>query len=141
MAYFTYNISAVNKYWITVKQSGILVSNAFYHYHLFYHYHYHLSMPINDVKVLKDCSDILQIIFTSNKVFYFSQIIVFMAYYLSKIYPQSERKMWFYLAQNFRFFISKAFEFLFKKGVISSKQLLLNFKVIKRNKFQFSQNL
>ena len=119
MAYFTYNISAVNKYWITVKQSAILVSNAFYHYHLFFPEVF--SMPINDVKVLKDCSDILWIIFTSYKVLYFSQIIVFIAYYISKIYPQSERKMWFYLAQNFRFFVSKALEFLFKKGVISSK--------------------
>ena len=50
---------------------------------------------------------IFRIIFTSDKVFYFSQINTFIACLLSKIYLQSERKAWFYLAQNLRFFYFK----------------------------------
>ena len=45
---------------------------------------------------------------TSYKVFYFSQVNVFIiAYHLCKIYLQSERKAWIYLSQNFRIFIQK----------------------------------
>ena len=53
--------------------------------------------------------------FTSNKVFYFSHVNVFIACHLSKIYLQSERKAWFYLVQNVRFSVSKTFEYLFRK--------------------------
>ena len=39
-------------------------------------------------------------------IFFFSQVKVFIACHISKIYVQLETKTWFYLAQNFRFFIS-----------------------------------
>ena len=58
---------------------------------------------------------IFRITFTSNKVFYFSQVNVFIACHLSQIFPKSDRRAWFYLVQNFRFFISKTFDFLFSK--------------------------
>ena len=74
-------------------------------------------MPINDFKVLPRYSEIsvLSFTFTSNKVFYFSQINVFIAFRLSKIYLQSERKAWFCLAKNFRFFILKNIRFFIQK--------------------------
>ena len=61
---------------------------------------------------------ILRITFTSNKVFYFSQVSV-IACHLPKIQLKLERKAWFYLAQNFRFFISKTFDILFRKKDVS----------------------
>ena len=64
---------------------------------------------------------IFKIAFTSNKIFFFSQVNVFMACHLSKIDLQSERKAWFYLAQNMRFFISKTFNFLLRKTRCSLK--------------------
>ena len=78
-------------------------------------------MP-NDLKVLTVFPKIsfLSFIFwyifrivTSNKVFYFSKVNVFIACYFSKIYLPSERKAWFYFTKNFQFFGSKTFEFLF----------------------------
>ena len=81
-------------------------------------------MPISDFKVAQDylkltffpfSFDIFRITFTSNKVVYFSQVNVFIACHLSKIYLQSESKGWSYLTKNFQFFILKKFEFLFKK--------------------------
>ena len=58
-------------------------------------------------------------IFTSNKASYFSQISLFFVCSLFEIYHQSERNLWFYLAQDILIFISKIFEFLFKiLGVI-----------------------
>ena len=56
---------------------------------------------------------IFRITVTSNKVFYFSKVNVFIACYFSKIYLPSERKAWFYFTKNFQFFGSKIFEFLF----------------------------
>ena len=53
--------------------------------------------------------------FASNKVFYFSQVNVFIVCHLSKICLQSERKSWFYLVQNVRFSVKKNFEYLFRK--------------------------
>ena len=47
-------------------------------------------------------------------IFYFSQFNVFIACHLSKKNFQPKQKVWFYLAQNFQFFISKTLEFLFK---------------------------
>ena len=64
--------------------------------------------------------------FTSNKVSYFSQFNVF-ACHLSKIQFQLERIAWFYLPLNFWFFISRTFDFLFRREGVSWKQLLLNF--------------
>ena len=142
-------------------------------------------MPINNFKVLTTFSEIsflsfifryiFRITFISNKVFYFSQVNVFIVCHLSRIYLQSEkmggliwpktfdflfhkhsvfcsekkrcslkiavpefssvfiachfskihlqseRKAWLYLAQNFPFFISKTFEFLFRKKRCSLK--------------------
>ena len=57
---------------------------------------------------------IFRIIFASNKVFYFSPVKVFISCHLFKIYLLSERKAWFYLAQNIRFFVLKTFQFLFR---------------------------
>ena len=57
---------------------------------------------------------IVRIIFASNKVFYFSPVKVFISCHLFKIYLLSERKVWFYLAQNIRFFVLKTFQFLFR---------------------------
>ena len=48
-------------------------------------------------------------------IFYFSQIKVFIACHISKMYLQLGRKAWFYLAQNYRFFILKRLDFLFRK--------------------------
>ena len=56
---------------------------------------------------------IFRITFTSNKAFYFSKVSVFIACHFSKIYLPSDRKAWFYFTQNFQFFGSKTFEFLF----------------------------
>ena len=66
-------------------------------------------------------------------MFYFSQINVFTACNLSKIYLQSETKAWFDLAQHSNFNQ--------KIRVVPWKQLLLIFKNIKRTNFQFLQNL
>ena len=76
-------------------------------------------MPINDFTILTRFSQISSLsfiflyifrkIFASNRVFYFSQMNVFTACHLSKTCLQSERRAWF------RFFISKTFDFLFRK--------------------------
>ena len=50
---------------------------------------------------------IFRIEFTSKKFFCISQINMFIACHLSKIYLQSERKAWFYFTQNIRLFIQK----------------------------------
>ena len=83
-----------------------------------------LMMPMNDFKVLTMFSKIsfLSLIFwyifrktfNLNKVFSFSKANMFTACHLSKIYLRSQRKSWFYLAQNliFRF---KNIRFLFRK--------------------------
>ena len=47
--------------------------------------------------------------------FCFSQVNVFIACRLSKIYLQSETKVWFYLVQNVRFSVLKTVEFLFRR--------------------------
>ena len=94
-------------------------------------------MPINDFKVLPRYSEIsvLSFTFTSNKVFYFSQINVFIAFRLSKIYLQSERKAWFCLAKNFRFFILKNIRFFIqKKEALLEKRYSWDFQ-----RFIFSQ--
>ena len=86
-------------------------------------------MYINDFKVFARFSEISSLfpyfsiyfgmIFTSNKASYFSQISLFFVCSLFEIYHQSERNLWFYLAQDILIFISKIFEFLFKiLGVI-----------------------
>ena len=62
------------------------------------------------------------------KVFYFSRVSVFIVCHLSKIYLQSERKAWFYLAQNFRFFISKIL-ILFRKKRCSLKIAVPEFSI------------
>ena len=82
-------------------------------------------MPINDFKVLTRFSEItflylifryiFPVTFTSNKVFGLSQFDLFIACHLSKRYLQSERKVWFDLTQNFRFFISRIFALLSRK--------------------------
>ena len=82
-------------------------------------------MPINDFKVLTRFSEItflylifryiFPVTFTSNKVFGLSQFNLFIACHLSKRYLQSERKVWFDLTQNFRFFISRIFALLSRK--------------------------
>ena len=71
---------------------------------------------------------IVRIIFASNKVFYFSPVKVFISCHLFKIYLLSERKAWFYLAQNIRFFVLKTFQFLFR--IRPFKAAVLEFKKI-----------
>ena len=71
---------------------------------------------------------IFRIIFASNKVFYFSPVKVFISCHLFKIYLLSERKTWFYLAQNIRFFVLKTFQFLFR--IRPFKAAVLEFKKI-----------
>ena len=83
-----------------------------------------LMMPMNDFKVLTMFSKISFLFlifwyifrktFNLNKVFSFSKANMFTACHLSKIYLRSQRKSWFYLAQNliFRF---KNIRFLFRK--------------------------
>ena len=63
------------------------------------------------------------ITFTSNKVFYFSEVNVFIAYHPSESYLQSERKARLYLAQKFRFFISNTLDFLI---LLKKEELLEN---------------
>ena len=63
------------------------------------------------------------------KIFYFSQFKLVIACHLSKICLQSERKAWFYLAQNPRSFISKRFDFLFRKKRCSFKIAVPKFSV------------
>ena len=65
-------------------------------------------------------------------IFYFSQVKVFLACHISKIFLQSERKAWFYLAQNFRVFISKTFKFLFRKKICSLKVAVPEFQKYKK---------
>ena len=71
---------------------------------------------------------IVRIIFASNKVFYFSPVKVFISCHLFKIYLLSERKAWFYLAQNIPFFVLKTFQFLFR--IRPFKAAVLEFKKI-----------
>ena len=63
------------------------------------------------------------ITFTSNKVFYFSEVNVFIADHPSQSYLQSERKARLYLAQKFRFFISNTLDFLI---LLKKEELLEN---------------
>ena len=72
--------------------------------------------------------------------FYFSQVIVFIAFHLSKTYIQSKTKVRFYLTKNLQYFIWKTFDFLIKKKSCSWQKMFLNLKNIKNN-FQFLQNL
>ena len=60
-----------------------------------------------------------RIIFASNKVFYFSQI--------------KERKIWFYLNQNIRFFISKTLNFLFRKKRCCLKRAIPEFPIFPKS--------
>ena len=65
--------------------------------------------------------------FNFNKVFSFSKANVFIAWHLSKIYLRSQRKAWFYLAQNFIFRFKNIRFFIQKKRGVPWKQLFLNF--------------
>ena len=56
-------------------------------------------------------------IFTSNRVFYFSQINVFTARHLSKIFPQSEKKRGFIWPKTFDFSFEKLSIFYSEKRV------------------------
>ena len=49
------------------------------------------------------------------ELFIFLKSTCLLLRHLCKIYLESERKVLFYLVQNFRFFVSKTFEFLFRK--------------------------
>ena len=73
---------------------------------------------------------IFRIIFASNKVFYFSPVKVFISCHLFKIYLLSERKAWFYLAQNIRFFVLKHSNFY--SGFAPLKPPFLNLKKYKK---------
>ena len=94
-------------------------------------------MPMNDFKVPTMFSKIsfLSLIFwyifrktfNFNKVFSFSKANVFIAWHLSKIYLRSQRKAWFYLAQNFIFRFKNIRFFIQKKRGVPWKQLFLNF--------------
>ena len=66
---------------------------------------------LNNFKVFPSFSEISCLSFTSNQVFYFSQVDVFIGCHLSKIYLQSERKASFYLV-----------DFLFQKPNFSEKK-------------------
>ena len=102
-------------------------------------------MPINDFKVLTRFSEIsslsfifryiFRIIFISNKVFYFSQINVFIDCHLSKVYFRLERRAWSYLAQSFRVFIPKSFDFLFRKKRSYLKIAVSEFSIFLKSKF------
>ena len=61
---------------------------------------------------------IFGIIFTSNKVFYFPQINLFLLAVFLKFIISQKENCGFIWPKTFDFFISKAFEFLFKIGVI-----------------------
>ena len=63
---------------------------------------------------------------------------MFIACHLSEIYLQSERKAWFSLAQNIQFFISKAFEYLFRKKRCSLQIAVPEFQTYKKKKFSIS---
>ena len=85
-------------------------------------------MPINNFKVLTRFSEIsspsfifryiFRITFTSNKVFYFSQVSVFVAYHLSRIYLQSEKKGGFIWPKTFNFLFQKHSNFYSEKRVV-----------------------
>ena len=126
--YFVCNSNLVNGYWITPNRVVLWYSKLYHIYPFF------LCMldAHNDFAVLTRSTEIsflsfifryiFMITFTLNKVFYFSQIDVFNACHLFKIFLQSERKAWLYLAQDFRFFISKTFDFSFRKNMVPWKK-------------------
>ena len=116
----------------TVKQSSaIVVLKVFYHSQISPFFSLCMLMFINEFKVLTRFSEIsffafnfwyiFRLTFTSNKVFYFFRVNVFIVCNLSKIDLQLQKKVWFYFAQSVRFFISKTFDFLFRKKRCSSK--------------------
>ena len=83
---------------------------------------------------------IFRIIFTSNKVFQFSQVNVFIAYLFGKIYLLSEKSVFFFGPNRsifYRFFNSKTFDFLFRKKNCSLKVVFPEFQKHKRNSFKF----
>ena len=106
---------------------------------VFYHCQNHLLFPLNvrcPSAILIFLQDflrlaffpfilryILRITFTSNKVFYFSQVNI-IACHLPKIQLKLERKAWFYLP--------KTFDFLFQKHLIfySGKRMFLETTVL-----------
>ena len=106
---------------------------------VFYHCQNHLLFPLNvrcPSAILIFLQDflrlaffpfilryILRITFTSNKVFYFSQVNI-IASHLPKIQLKLERKAWFYLP--------KTFDFLFQKHLIfySGKRMFLETTVL-----------
>ena len=81
---------------------------------------------------------IFGIIFTSNKVFYFPQINLFFACSLVKIYHQSERKLRFYLAQNFRFFYFKNVRIFIQNRSYSLKVAVPGFENYKKKSISIS---
>ena len=85
---------------------------------------YHLRYPI-----------IYNIYFQQSALFFSSQHVY--CCHFSKFYLQSKRKAWFYLAQSIQFFISKTFDFSFRKKRCSLKIAIPKFQKYKRCNFQF----
>ena len=65
--------------------------------------------------------------FTSDKIFYFSQVNVFIACHLSKIYLQLERKRGFIWSQTFDFLLQKPSNIYSEKKSCSLKVAVFNF--------------